>query len=100
MLEDGVDVGGSAGRAEARIDTATAFWMATLGGADLLGIPAGLLAPGRVFDAVVVDTGRLGIDDDLDWERRFEKIVRGLRPGDINRVFVSGREVYAPGYST
>ncbi|MFP5489549.1 MAG: amidohydrolase family protein, partial [Acidimicrobiia bacterium] len=78
----------------ARIDTATAFWMATAGGAELLGIPAGLLAPGRQFDAVAVSLDRLGTDPDLDGpERVFEKLVRLAGRSDITRVWVAGHHV-------
>lgn len=99
MLEDGVDVGRTEGRGVrgSRIDVATAFWLATVGGAELLGIPAGLLAPGRVFDAFAVDVGptsSVGIRDDLDdWDRTFEKVVRGAGRGDITNVWVNGRKV-------
>lgn len=70
--------------------------MATVGGAELLGIDAGLLAPGRHFDAVAVDIARPGsplriwdgVDDD---ERSFEKIVRLATPADITDVWVAGR---------
>ena len=79
-----------------RIDLTTAFWMATLGGAELLGIDAGLLQPGRVFDAVAIDPtsdpsvlGTLAGESD---ERRFERIARGS--GSITHVWVDGRLVH------
>lgn len=82
------------GDAEARIDTVTAFWMATAGGADLLGIDAGLLVPGRQFDAIAVSLAGLGVDADFDGpERVFEKIIRLAGPQDIQRVWVAGRQV-------
>ena len=101
LLTDGVDAGRaprSRGVGGSAIDTTTAFWMATLGGADLLGVPAGLLAPGRRFDAVLVDISggandlRVwpGIDDPA---RTFEKIVRLAGPADICGVWVDGRRV-------
>ena len=94
MLQDGVDVTAPAtdrGVAESRIDITTAFWMATAGGAELLGIPAGLLTPGRVFDAVAVAVERLSDLD--DWDRTFEKLVRASSVTDITHVWVDGREV-------
>ena len=100
MLEDGVDVGRLEGRgvADSRIDIVTGFHLATVGGAELLGIDAGLLAPGRVFDAVAVDIGPesgLGIDRELDgWARIFEKVVRRVRPSAIRSVWVDGRLVW------
>ncbi|MCP4228083.1 MAG: amidohydrolase family protein [Actinomycetia bacterium] len=97
MLEDGVDPGGATSRSDARIDAATAFWMATVGGADLLGIPAGLLAPGRLFDAFVVKTDR---DTSLsppgeadDYHRTFETIIRGSAVCAITQVWVGGTDV-------
>lgn len=101
LLEDGVDANLPAderGVAGSRITITEAFWMATAGGADLLGIDAGLLAPGRHFDAIAVDTARAGsalrvwpdVDDDA---RTFEKIVRLTNPADITDVWVDGRRV-------
>jgi guanine deaminase len=70
----------------------------TVGGASLLGAPVGLLAPGRRFDAVLVDTssrrGSLRIWPELDTpERVLEKIVRLAGPPDILGVWVDGRRV-------
>ncbi|MDQ1324262.1 MAG: guanine deaminase, partial [Chloroflexota bacterium] len=101
LLRDGVDrarppagrgVSGSA------IDTTFAFWLATLGGASVLGIPVGLLAPGRRFDAVLIDTtsrrGSLRVWPEVDTpERVFEKVVRLAGPADIAGVWVDGRRV-------
>jgi guanine deaminase len=85
---------GDGGDTDARIDAVTAFWMATAGGAELLGIDAGLLAPGRQFDAVAVELAGLGIDPDLDGpDRVFEKLVRLAGPADISAVWVAGRRV-------
>ena len=80
------------------IDTTLAFWLATRGGAEVLGIPAGLLAPGYRFDAVLIDTasrrGSLRVWPALDTpERTFEKIVRLASPTDIVGVWVDGRRV-------
>jgi guanine deaminase len=102
-LEDGVDAQKGAnerGVADSRLDTITAFWLATAGGAAALGIPAGLLAPGNVFDAFVVNLNQPNspvrvwdeVDDD---ERIFEKIVRLGGPADIGHVWVNGRTVSA-----
>ena len=105
MLEDGVDpsIPRDARRLEAqRIDTVTAFWVATVGGADLLGQPIGLLEVGRRFDAVAVRVDGVRsplrswseVDDDA---RTFEKIVRLARPADIADVWVDGRRVAGAG---
>ena len=101
MLEDGVDVNQSAssrGVASSRVDIVAAFHAATVGGANMLGVAAGLIEPGRFFDAIVVnaesgDSGLHyyeGIDDET---RLFEKIVRLAAPADITSVWVAGRRV-------
>lgn len=101
LLADGVDVRvptGSRGVPGSAIDAITAFWLGTMGGAELLGLPVGLLAPGRRFDAVLVDP-RSGagavrvwpeVDDDV---RVFEKIVRLVSPVEIATVWVDGVRV-------
>ncbi len=102
-LEDGVDAQMSnsvRGIPESRIDIVTAFHVATAGGARLLGIDAGTIAVGKLFDAFVVNTDNSesglhnydGIDDD---DRLFEKIVRLAGPSDITTVWVNGRTVYS-----
>lgn len=100
-LEDGVEAGLAAstrGVADSRIGIVEAFWMATTGGAELLGVPVGVLEPGKRFDALVVQPGgsdnsalrRWDMDDDL---RYFEKVVRLARPIDISHVWVDGQLV-------
>jgi guanine deaminase len=98
MLETGVDATRRTDRgvADSRIDAITAFYLATGGGADLLGINAGLLAPGRVFDAIAVDIGarsRVRRWDGDDWVQTFEKVVRGATASEIRHVWVGGRLV-------
>ena len=101
MLEDGVDASrdaGDRGVANSRVDVVGAFHAATLGGANMLGIAAGLIEPGRAFDAIVVnaDSGESGLHywDGIDDEARlFEKIVRLAGPSDITSVWVAGRRV-------
>lgn len=101
LLDEGVDARVDAadrGVAGSRISITDAFWMATVGGADLLGLDVGLLEVGRQFDAVAIDTARPGsplrawdgIDDD---ERTFEKIVRLTTPPDVSAVWVAGTQV-------
>ena len=46
------------GTPNSRISIVEAFWMATMGGAELLGLPTGALEVGRPFDALAVDTRR------------------------------------------
>lgn len=101
LLESGVDPSVDAavrGRPGSRIDTTTAFWLATVGGAEVLGLPVGLLAPGRRFDAVELDvsspsssvTAWPELDDDA---RRFERLVRLSSRADVASVWVDGRKV-------
>ncbi len=101
LLADGVDRAlppATRGVPGSSIDTTLAFWLATLGGATVLGAPVGLLAPGRRFDAVLVDTtsrrGSLRVWPDIDTpERVLEKVVRLAGPADILGVWVDGRRV-------
>lgn len=99
MLDDGVDASIRAeqrGVPNSRIDIPTAFWTATAGGAELLGIPVGVLAEGFVFDAIAVDIGAnssAGVWSEFDdWPRIFEKLVRCSTAADITRVWVNGAE--------
>lgn len=85
-----------AGDPGARIDVAAAFWMATLGGAELVGANVGLLAPGRSFDAIAVrvpDVARLADDHDAADDVFEERVVRLAGPRDIATVWVAGRDV-------
>lgn len=76
----------------ARIDTIAAFWMATAGGADLLGIDAGLLETGRHFDALAIRVPHVA-EAEAGWNARFERLVQLAHPADIERVWVGGRQV-------
>jgi guanine deaminase len=101
MLEDGVDGSRDArerGVPDSRVDIIAAFHAATVGGAKMLGIPAGLIAPGNHFDAFVVKVSDsmsgMHMYDNLDNETRmFEKIVRLAGPADITKVWVGGKQV-------
>lgn len=101
LLDEGVDARLAPehrGVAGSRISIVEAFWMATAGGAELLGIPCGVLEVGRSFDAVAVSTQRPGsalrVWDEIDTDERvFEKIVRLASPADITDVWVAGRRV-------
>ena len=101
MLEDGVDPALGAtdrGVPESRIDTVTAFWLATAGGAAVVDLPVGLIEPGRCFDAMAVRTDRPGgairrwegIDDEA---RIFEKVVRLATADDISHVWANAESV-------
>ena len=98
-LADGVDVttpGERRGVPDSRIDIITAFWMATVGGADLLGIRAGLLEAGRLFDAVAINRTLVAPaikSDPGRGERLFEALVRNTGPDAIEAVWVGGVKV-------
>ena len=83
----------------AAIGVVEAFWMATAGGGEALGLPIGVLAPGFEFDASVIDTtGRPGLSEPLAHADDtpggvFEKIVRRAGRADIRKVWVRGREI-------
>jgi guanine deaminase len=100
-LEDGVDPGlppERRGSADSRLSIVEAFYLATLGGADLLGSQVGVLDVGRSFDALAVGINQPGsplqawaeVDDDA---RIFEKIVRLATPAEISDVWCRGRRV-------
>ncbi len=101
LREDGVDA--SVVRAErgvggSRISIVEAFHMATVGGADLLGVNAGAIEPGRSFDAIAVDTTRPGSTLQIwpevdDHARTFEKVVRLASADDITDVWVNGKRI-------
>lgn len=105
MLEDGVDAAlpsAERGVPDSRLSIVEAFHLATVGGADLLDVPVGLIEVGRKFDAVVVRMNRqdsaLQVWDEVDDDARvFEKVVRLATPGDISDVFVNGRRVSGSG---
>ena len=89
MLEDGVDPAlGPAERGvpESRIDTVTAFWLATAGGAAVIDLPVGLIEPGRRFDAVAVQDGPSGRRDPaMGGHRRRGPLLREGRPPSHRR---------------
>ena len=98
-LENGVDqrvTSNERGVSRSRIDATTAFFLATLGGADVLGEPLGLIDVGRRFDAVAISLDQVdhlpGGDDPV---RRFEKLVRTAGRSDITHVWVGGQLVHA-----
>ncbi|MBJ32044.1 MAG: hypothetical protein CL466_11665 [Acidimicrobiaceae bacterium] len=88
MLEDGADptrLTAERGVPLSRIDIQAAFWMATVGGARILDLPAGLIEAGYRFDAIAVDTtstaGPVRVWEVLDTpESVFEKVVRLAGP--------------------
>ena len=105
MLETGVDPDLPAdrrGRPGSRIDVPLAFHLATAGGADALDLPVGHFAPGRKFDAILVDPDAPGstmrLFDEVDGEEDLiEKIVHTASRPNITQVFVDGQGVAGAG---
>lgn len=83
----------------ARIDAATAFWLATAGGADALGLDVGRFRPGQRLDAMLVvprdDTSAIAPwpGEDEAPPRRLERLLHGTTRSDIADIFVDGRRV-------
>ena len=82
-----------------RVDAVTAFWLATAGGADALGLDVGRFRPGQRLDAILVvpgdDTSAIAPwpGEDEAPARRLERLVHGTSRADIADVFVDGRRV-------
>ena len=100
-LEDGVNPGIEAaerGAPGARIDFREAFWMATAGGGEALGLKVGKFLEDYAFDAIVVDTtvpdSNLIIWEDMDsGDDILQKIIYNADRHNIKRVWVQGNQV-------
>ena len=70
-----------------------AFWMATVGGAQVLGLAGavGRLELGHAFDACLVDVGAAEAEEDLG--TAFEKFVHLGDDRNFLAVWVQGRQV-------
>ncbi|EGF91611.1 guanine deaminase [Asticcacaulis biprosthecium C19] len=101
LLDDGVDCEKDypeRGIRDSRIDWRTAFYLATLGGADVLDLPVGAFEVGRQFDAILIDPnargGSLNLMDGYDsTEDGLQKILYTANKANITRVWVAGRAV-------
>lgn len=101
LLETGVDAQRPAderGLGDARISLAEAFWLATAGGGQSLGLPVGTFEPGQAFDLQVVDVKRR--DSDLTgfgvFDQPADRLARILylaTPDNVRKVYVQGRLV-------
>jgi len=99
LLEEGVDASIPAnmrGTPNSRIDYLESFWMATVGGAKVLGLNIGQLAEGFQFDAIVIDTEiadtNLVVDDiSISGEDVLQKIIYNAERRNITHVWVQGR---------
>ncbi len=97
-LEDGVNPDlppAERGTAGTRIDFREAFWMATTGGGEALGLKVGKFVEGYAFDAIIVDTSvpdsNLIIWEDMDrGDDILQKIIYNADRRNIRRVWVQG----------
>jgi guanine deaminase len=90
-------------RPDSRIDTLTAFWLATAGGGVALDLPVGVFREGFQFDAVVIDAavpdGNLRLDGDETSEEVLQKIIYLAGRANIREVWVANRRVHQAGCS-
>jgi 5-methylthioadenosine/S-adenosylhomocysteine deaminase len=73
-----------------RLPAEEAFAMGTSGGAALLGLPAGTIAPGRLADLVAVDLGHPSLHPPVNL---IKSVVYAMSPQAITDVWVHGRHV-------
>jgi guanine deaminase len=82
-----------------RIDTATAFWLATAGGGIALDLRVGLFREGYQFDAIVLDgrtaNSNLQLEENAAPEEILQKIIYHATRADISEVWVANRRVHA-----
>jgi 5-methylthioadenosine/S-adenosylhomocysteine deaminase len=71
--------------------------MGTSGGADLLGVSAGRIAPGKLGDLVALDLGDLSLQPLATLEHQ---LVNSMLPTAIERVMVGGETVVERGRLT
>lgn len=100
MRQSGVDAAvapQARGTGTARVDFRTAFWLATAGGGEALGLPVGVFAAGMQFDAMAVDpaavAGGIRLWPGDAGERVLEKLLYGASRANVARVWVAGRQV-------
>jgi 5-methylthioadenosine/S-adenosylhomocysteine deaminase len=79
------------------IDARTAFALGTTGGADLLGVNAGTIAPDKLGDLVALDLGDLSLQPLTTLEHQ---VVNSMLPTAIDRVMVGGETVVERGRLT
>lgn len=100
MLEEGVDTTVSAekrGVASSRLTTNEAFYLATAGGGESLGLPIGKIEENFAWDVQIINTtlptAKLPIFND-PIEDVFHKILYLARPENISEVWVQGELVH------
>jgi guanine deaminase len=98
LLESGVDPGLRAperGSPNTRIDTRTAFYLATAGGGDALDLRVGRFAPGYVFDAIQIDpsapAGTIRLWDETDDDLILQTILMTASRPNVVAVWTAGQ---------
>jgi 5-methylthioadenosine/S-adenosylhomocysteine deaminase len=81
----------------AALDAATAFSFGTRSGAEMLGLEAGVVAPGRLADLVAVDLGDASLHPPTDL---LKSVVFTMSPRAVTDVWVHGRRVVEAGRLT
>ncbi|OLC14055.1 MAG: hypothetical protein AUH29_11225 [Candidatus Rokubacteria bacterium 13_1_40CM_69_27] len=81
----------------AALSAGTAFALGTRAGAEMLGLPAGLIAPGRLADLVAVDLAHPSLHPRTDLVK---SVVYAMSPQAITDVWVHGRRVVDAGRLT
>ena len=76
------------------LDAETAFALGTRSGAEMLGLEAGLVAPGRLADLIAVDLGHASLHPRHDL---FRSVVYAMSPQAVRDVWVHGRRVVEEG---
>jgi len=81
----------------AALPTETAFRLGPAGGAGILGLEAGTIAPGLLADLVAIDLGHPSLDPPTDL---LENVVHAMSSQAIVDVWVRGRRVVEAGRLT
>jgi 5-methylthioadenosine/S-adenosylhomocysteine deaminase len=79
------------------LGASTAFALGTGSGAEMLGLEAGLIAPGRLADLVAVDLGHPSLHPPSDL---LKSVVYAMSPQAVTDVWVHGRHVVEAGRLT
>jgi 5-methylthioadenosine/S-adenosylhomocysteine deaminase len=76
------------------LDAATAFDLGTRSGAEILGLDAGVIAPGRLADLVAVDLGDPSLHPRID---TLKSVVFAMSDRAVTDVWVHGRHIVESG---
>ncbi len=87
QMREAIKVSSSLGKT---IGVEEAFYLATKGGADVLGLDAGCFAAGKEADFVVLDAGLFGAKDSLGL---LKQIVEKGSKDIVNSVYVGGKRI-------